>query len=181
MNRNWGFQWGLEDASEDPCSENYRGDYAFSELENRHIADFILEQRGEDTPGQIVFSNSLHASGDTTGELILLPYGYTNYSASSFTLAQEGADAILAVDGLAYEIGTVYNLLGQTSGGSTDWMYNMGKVEYSYAMELRSSTAAYDVSWSLVSLYEYVLSTCTHFNFLLMFLISYFFFACPAD
>lgn len=41
-NRNFGYQWGGTGASSNPCSETYRGDKAFSEIEVKAETDYIL-------------------------------------------------------------------------------------------------------------------------------------------
>ena len=41
INRNWGDHWGGEGASPDPCSNTYRGESAFSEIEPLSLSSYI--------------------------------------------------------------------------------------------------------------------------------------------
>ena len=45
-NRNWGYHWGGQGASGDPCDETYYGPKAFSEPETKAIKDFIMARKG---------------------------------------------------------------------------------------------------------------------------------------
>lgn len=67
LNRNYGYKWGGDGASDDPRSETYRGPEAFSEPETRAIRDFIGSMPN------IRMLLSFH----TFSELILYPWGYT--------------------------------------------------------------------------------------------------------
>lgn len=44
-NRNWGYHWGGQGASGDPCDETYYGPSAFSEPETKAIRDFIMARK----------------------------------------------------------------------------------------------------------------------------------------
>ena len=44
-NRNWGYHWGGQGASGDPCDETYYGPKAFSEPETRAIRNFIMARK----------------------------------------------------------------------------------------------------------------------------------------
>lgn len=45
-NRNWGYHWGGQGASGDPCDETYYGPKAFSEPETNAIKNFIMARKG---------------------------------------------------------------------------------------------------------------------------------------
>ncbi|CAG2107270.1 unnamed protein product, partial [Medioppia subpectinata] len=45
LNRNYGFHWGGEGSSRDPCEENYSGPKAFSEPESRAVSSLILDNK----------------------------------------------------------------------------------------------------------------------------------------
>ena len=47
-NRNFGYKWGGQGASKNPCSETYRGPYAFSERETAAIRNFLTRKEFED-------------------------------------------------------------------------------------------------------------------------------------
>lgn len=44
-NRNWGYNWGGQGASGDPCDETYYGPRPFSEPETAAIRNFILARK----------------------------------------------------------------------------------------------------------------------------------------
>lgn len=56
--------------SDDPCSGNYRGDYAFSEVEVKNVADYLAA-----IPNFVSYFN-LHSYG----QMLLTPFSYTNES-----------------------------------------------------------------------------------------------------
>ncbi len=131
--RNWDFAWGQEGASDDPCDpgQSYRGDFAFSEVESLNIANAVLETEN------LVFYNSLHSFG----EYVLLPYGYTEERPPNYddllVLGNLGADALAAVDGHVFAVGSIPDLLYLASGSSIDWVLAEKGLKYAYGMELR--------------------------------------------
>lgn len=44
--RNWDYNWGEQDSSKDPCSDNFAGSHPFSEPETRAVSEFLAEHRG---------------------------------------------------------------------------------------------------------------------------------------
>ena len=62
-NRNYGFQWGEEGASSNPCDEAFMGSSAWSEVENRNLRDFLISARNK----TVKFFNSLHSYGQVGG------------------------------------------------------------------------------------------------------------------
>ena len=44
-NRNWGYNWGGQGASGDPCDETYYGPKPFSEPETAAIRNFIMARK----------------------------------------------------------------------------------------------------------------------------------------
>ena len=66
LNRNYGVDWNKEGGSSpDPCAENYRGAFPFSEPETRAIRDFLSSHRHS-----IKFVYNFHAFGN----MYLWPY-----------------------------------------------------------------------------------------------------------
>ena len=122
LNRNWGNTWGLDDegSSPVPSDETYRGTAAFSELETAALRDFI---------------NSRHFVGSldyhTYSNLVLFPWGTDYFGGNGrcvddpeFRLiADSMSTAISRVSGASYEMGTPWELLYNTNGGSFDWEY----------------------------------------------------------
>ena len=60
-NRNYGYHWGSEGASTEPCDEAFMGSAEFSEVENRNLRDFIIKHKDH-----IKFFNSLHSYGQVS-------------------------------------------------------------------------------------------------------------------
>ncbi len=74
-NRNWGYEWGSEGSSDDPCDPNqtFHGFGPFTEVEIVNIARYINQTRDGDKPGKIVYYMALHSYL----EAVLLPWSYT--------------------------------------------------------------------------------------------------------
>lgn len=47
LNRNWGYKWGGRESTSDPCSQDYRGKYAFSEPESASASKYMLKKRSQ--------------------------------------------------------------------------------------------------------------------------------------
>jgi hypothetical protein len=122
LNRNWGLTWGIDNdgSSPVPSDEDYRGTAAFSELETAACRDFI---------------NSRHFSGSidyhTYSDLVLIPWGTSYWGGTGRTaddpvfrlIADSMSSAISRVNGASYSMGTPWELLYNTNGGSFDWEY----------------------------------------------------------
>lgn len=67
LNRNYGYHWGGQGSSKQPCSEIYAGSSAFSEPETKAVKDFL-----EKSAGNFKASLSFHSYG----QYILYPWGY---------------------------------------------------------------------------------------------------------
>ncbi|MBK9128759.1 MAG: hypothetical protein IPM13_13310 [Phycisphaerales bacterium] len=134
-NRNWGFQWGGQGASTDPCNDTYRGTAGFSEPETQALRDFFIAQP------EIVSTIDFHSYS----QLILSPWGYTNAlpaDHTTFTELNVGMrDAIQAVSGLSYTYGPIYSTIYPASGGSVDWCYGARGI-FAFTIELRPANAA---------------------------------------
>merc|ERR1711902_89671 len=98
-NRNWDFHWGESGVSNNPCTEVFPGDEAFSEIETRNIRDFV--QTLEPTP---ILSHCFHSYS----QLWLWPYGY-DYDAYPENreeleqMAIDACDAIYSVHGTIFD------------------------------------------------------------------------------
>jgi len=132
-NRNWGYLWGQPGASNDKCSDTYRGPSAFSEPENQLLKDYI-----ERTKVNWLLFITFHSYG----QYALLPYGdgsrpsdYADLLAKANTFAS----ALRAVSGTVYSVGNSRDLLYETSGTSQDWAKGSGIFRYSYTFELRDT------------------------------------------
>ena len=68
-NRNFDSNFGGAGSSSDPCSQIYRGPYAFSEAESKAMRDLLKQHRG-----RVKASLSLH----TYSQMWMSPYSYKN-------------------------------------------------------------------------------------------------------
>ena len=80
-NRNYDFHWGDPGASADPCDDAFMGSGAFSEVENRNLRDFVLENKDN-----IKFFNTLHSYGR-----VCSGFSYCKYM---IPLSQDGSPAL---------------------------------------------------------------------------------------
>ena len=131
LNRNWGYQWGLNNGSSgDPNSDVYRGAAPFSEPETQALRDWSLSRP------RLAMQSDIHSYG----EYILWPWGYTGAQpphASTFTsLGNEIDQIVRAVHGRNYSQGQCYNILYAVSGSAIDWF--LGGVDtINFSFELR--------------------------------------------
>jgi len=105
-NRNWGFQWMTGGASTNACSDTFGGPNAFSEPEVDNLAKYLL------TLGDnLVAYFSYHAYG----QMMMTPYGYTTALLGNYQqlmrIGQKGVDAISALYGTPYELGSIANVI----------------------------------------------------------------------
>lgn len=134
LNRNYGYKWGGQGSSNQPCSEIYTGSSAFSEPETKAVQDFLSSSAAN-------FKASL--SFHSYGQYILYPWGYDRKvppdNADLDRVGKAGADAMRAVSGLQYTVGPSGSTLYPAAGGSDDWAKGTLKLKYSYTVELRDT------------------------------------------
>lgn len=134
LNRNYGYKWGGQGASKQPCAETFAGSGAFSEPETRAVQQFL-------TTSAANFKASL--SFHSYGQYILYPWGYDRKvppdHADLQRVGQQAAEAIRAVNGNKYTVGPSGSSLYPASGGSDDWAKGILKLKYSYTVELRDT------------------------------------------
>ncbi|XP_046736225.1 carboxypeptidase B-like [Diprion similis] len=130
-NRNFGYYWMLNGASDLPCSDIYAGTEAFSEVETQALRDFVLANNE---------TIKLYLAVHSYGNYFLYPWGYTadlpDNEEELRTLAEAADDALSTLRGTRYTIGTSTNVLYEAAGGSDDWVKGVGGVELSYTPEL---------------------------------------------
>ncbi|TDH09852.1 hypothetical protein EPR50_G00091610 [Perca flavescens] len=131
-NRNWDAGFGGAGASNNPCSETYRGPRAHSESEVKSIVDFVKSR------GNFKAFVSIHSYS----QMLLYPYGYTRTPCKDQTelhnLAKKAITDLASLYGTSYRYGSIINTIYQASGGTIDWTYNQG-IKYSYTFELRDT------------------------------------------
>ncbi|KAJ3338230.1 hypothetical protein HDU93_009819 [Gonapodya sp. JEL0774] len=139
-NRNWDYRWNTGGSSHNPCSEAYLGPSPFSAPEPKAIADYVLGRKaaGVDVRAYIDF----HAYS----QLWMSPWGYTcegdpRDEARQIRAAGEAVKAVQGVNGKKFTAGTICRTIYPASGSSTDYMYGVANVTYSYGVELRDTGA----------------------------------------
>ena len=113
LNRNYGFQWGLDDegSSAQPGSVTYRGDDPFSEPETRAVRDFVAEHN-------FALALNYHAYGN----FLLYPWGFDGSINPDSTIFANFGELLTSKSG--YKAGTTAQTLGYLANGvAADWMY----------------------------------------------------------
>ncbi|XP_074601620.1 carboxypeptidase B-like isoform X2 [Brevipalpus obovatus] len=133
-NRNFGFKWMVEGASNNPCAETYAGPKAFSEPETQAIRDYLLKFT-RDNGSQIRAYLTFHCFS----EQWLYPWGYNKDVPPNGKQLEEKAK--IAVDAMGrtknkYLIGPSGKTLYPAAGGSDDWALAEAKINYAYTIEL---------------------------------------------
>ncbi|XP_026321179.1 carboxypeptidase B-like [Hyposmocoma kahamanoa] len=130
LNRNFGYRWGGKGASNNPCSEIYRGSRAFSEPESKALSDFIKSSGANFTA---------YLTYHSYGQYILYPWGYDNAVPPDYqdldSVGKNVAQTIQQTGGSEYSVGSSSGLLYPAAGGSDDWAKSQG-IKYTYTIEL---------------------------------------------
>ncbi|XP_077990830.1 carboxypeptidase B-like [Glandiceps talaboti] len=133
-NRNFDFEWGGLGASNDSCSNTYRGPVALSEIEVKSVVEFIREESEH-------HHFDLYIDYHSYSQMMLSPWGYTYDLPVDYDLMEAHmiahTEAIEAVHGMEYIYGPSATTLYPVSGGSKDWGYGDQGIPYSYTIELR--------------------------------------------
>nr|XP_053647888.1 carboxypeptidase B [Cherax quadricarinatus] len=133
-NRNWSFHWNEVGASDSPCSDIYAGPEPFSEVEMRNVRDQI-NKYADNIKSYLTFHSY--------SQLWMYPWGYTSDLPEDWQdlddLAVAAVEALTAVHGTTYEIGSSTNTIYAAAGGSDDWAKGEAGVKYSYTIELRDT------------------------------------------
>lgn len=131
-NRNFGFHWNENGASDDACSEIYAGPKAFSEPESVAMSQFLLKHND---------TIKIYVTMHSYGQYWLTPWGFTSELPSDYKhlydLAVKATEALRRVSGTRYKIGSSTNVLYVAAGGSDDWAKGVAGIKYSYTVELR--------------------------------------------
>ncbi|KAI1409469.1 hypothetical protein F5Y13DRAFT_90757 [Hypoxylon sp. FL1857] len=137
VNRNWPYKWDGEGSSTSPGSETYRGVAAGDTPENtgiRTLGDQLVDKKGI----------KLYVDWHSYGQYILTPYGYSCSAvaanqAKQDSLAKSLATAIAKPYGTRFTAGPTCATLYATAGGSNDYVTDINKAEYGWAIELRDT------------------------------------------
>ncbi|XP_057667015.1 carboxypeptidase B-like [Diorhabda carinulata] len=134
LNRNFGYRWGGQGSSKNPCSETYGGSSPFSEPETEAIRKFIT--------GTIAKWRA-YISFHSYGQYILYPWGYNRAVPPDYqdleAVGRKAATAIRNSGGPNYTVGPAGTTLYPASGGSDDWAKGAIHMKYAYTLELRDN------------------------------------------
>ncbi|CAG2107277.1 unnamed protein product [Medioppia subpectinata] len=124
LNRNYGFHWGGEGSSRDPCEENYSGPKPFSEPESRAVSSLIVDNKH-----RLMAYITLHSYG----QWFLYPWGWTEADSPNKKelkrVADIGHTALNSVYGTTYKLGS--------PGQIMYWAHGFAHIPYVYCLEMR--------------------------------------------
>ena len=131
LNRNYSFQWGLDDqgSSGDGCNETYRGSSSFSEPETQAVRDFVD-----------LHDFSIAFNYHSYSNLLIYPFGYSYENDAPEedvqTYIEYGEDMVQFNN---YALGTGPELLYPVNGEACDWMYGEHGI-FAYTPEIGSQS-----------------------------------------
>ncbi len=132
LNRNWSTGWGGAGSSVSSSSDTYRGPFPFSEPETIALSKYIAaipNLRG-------------YIDVHSYSQLVLAPWGYTDETAPRAAendyVGRAMRDAMVAVNGVSYQVGPTATILYLASGVAGDWaLAELGA--YGFGYELRDT------------------------------------------
>jgi len=139
-NRNFDDHWDTTGVSNDPCSDEFAGQKAFSEIEIVNMKNWILANKN--TLDAYI---NLHSYSEDW--LLLYAYAKGAYPPDirdQKSMATQGARALQAVHGTSYTIGSPPDILYPASGGTYDWVRDAAGTKWAYALELRPGPNSYN-------------------------------------
>jgi hypothetical protein len=142
LNRNFGYQWFVGGSSSDPCSDNYAGPSADSELETKALENAILAKNG--------FWDA-YLTIHTFGQYWLTSWSYTTDFPQDYDdlkmAADKGAEAIKDLYGTEYTASHSALIFGVLSGVSDDWARGRANIKYACTLELSPSSSSPDIAF----------------------------------
>uniref|UniRef100_A0A182WW69 Peptidase M14 domain-containing protein n=1 Tax=Anopheles quadriannulatus TaxID=34691 RepID=A0A182WW69_ANOQN len=135
LNRNYGYKWGGQGTSKQPCSEIFAGSGPFSEPESKAVSEF-MQSSAADWKGFLTFHSY--------GQYILYPWGYDRVVPPDHADLKRVGDAaaeqmLQASGGSRYTVGPSGSTLYPAAGGSDDWARGALNIKYAYTVELRDT------------------------------------------
>jgi len=114
LNRNYGYQWGLNDigSSPSPSSDVYRGPSAFSEPETQMVRDFVQSHNFVNAFNNHAYSN-----------LMIHPWGFTATPAPNAELYGEISEHMCWHN--RYHYGNGDEVIYSVNGEADDWFYGV--------------------------------------------------------
>lgn len=154
LNRNYGYEWGYDDAgsSSSPNSQVYRGPTPFSEPETQAVKSFCEQHE---------FQIALNYH--TYGDLLIHPWGY-NDELTEEDPVFKGLAQVMTTEN-QYKVGTASETVGYiVNGSSDDWMYGEQATKpktYAYTPEVGSELVGF---WPPASAIEQLNQSCVWQN-----------------
>lgn len=129
LNRNYGYKWGFQSATDDPFSVTYHGTEAFSELETQVFRDLLLSRN-------FIAGISYH----TYGQYVLYPFGYQQNIISPDAVEMHALAGAMAATIPTQSGGSHYSSMPSyslypVSGSSDDWAYGEKGI-FAYTIEM---------------------------------------------
>lgn len=147
-NRNWPAGWGGGGASEDPCSDAFRGTGPASTNCVRDILAYLTSRQENLRQGAFYDHHSF-------GDFLISPSGFTATPAPDYPEMEAAMQAmvvdITATHGTPYGYGSIASWFGVASGGSIDTTYTDLGIVHSYASELRGNAFGFIVPFEFVT------------------------------
>jgi len=135
LNRNWADGFGGGGSSGNPCTETFRGQTAYDNVETANMKRFV-----DGLNIEVSIFMDIHAYG----QMWMHPWGKNNQLPPDNGVMQQCGDAsaiaIRQVNGLTFRTGTVNRVIYQASGVSVDSMYANKGIVFSYTPEVRGSS-----------------------------------------
>ncbi|XP_055683696.1 zinc carboxypeptidase-like [Lutzomyia longipalpis] len=129
-NRNFDVFWekGGVGSADNMCEIMYAGPEAFSEIETRSLAEYVLSVQ-EDLNLYIAFHSA--------AQMLLMPWGHTEEQIPEYdnylSILETAVAALTARYGTQYTYGSIYNTIYPASGSSADWAYHtLGIPSFTY-------------------------------------------------
>lgn len=139
INRNWAWKWDFPGgASTDPCNDAFRGRSAGDTAEFKALSAFN-DKLANSTAGA-----KLYIDWHAYSQLFMSPYSYSCLwqaldNAELVTLANGYAVAAEKRYGTIYKSGPICSTIYPATGTSVDYAYDVNKIKYSFAAELRDT------------------------------------------
>ncbi|CAG9805948.1 unnamed protein product [Chironomus riparius] len=130
-NRNFDNFFNQAGTSPNPCRNTYAGPFPFSEPETKQYSEFMANL--PNLAGYFSFHSF--------GQMLLLPYGYTqelldNYD-ELYEIGQKAVAALRVRYRTRYRLGSIANVLYYATGNSLDWLKYNYQTNVTYVYELR--------------------------------------------
>ncbi|KAF4596022.1 carboxypeptidase [Ophiocordyceps camponoti-floridani] len=135
INRNWPYKWDGPGSSANPCAEDYRGEGPGDGAETKSLAGFLQQVQS----GQ---GMKLYIDFHSYSQLFMTPWGFTCDAVPTNndeyqSLASGAAEAIRSIHGTQFQTGPICSTIYQTAGNSVDYLADVVKADYAFAVELR--------------------------------------------